>query len=119
MNGEHTHSDAPVPARMIEYISDRLLFWTSADSQRYAHSSSAPPAATELLLRCTDATPKNLIADLQRNSEYLKTCINVRVIQGKFGIEKLSKELNVSPDAFMQMCIQCAWRKVHGAPVAT
>jgi carnitine O-acetyltransferase len=119
MNGEHTHSDAPVPARMIEYIGERLHFWTSADSQRYAHSASPPPVATELLLRCTDSTPKSLIAELQSNCESLKTCINVRVIEGKFGIEKLSKELSVSPDAFMQMCIQCAWRKVHGAPVAT
>ena len=31
----------------------------------------------------------------------------------------IAKELSVSPDAFMQMCIQCAWRRVHGAPVAT
>ena len=89
---------------------------------------------------------QSLQAELERNCEALKTCVNVRVIEGKFGINKLSKELSVSPDAFiqvrllaatvkqnpkpvffqpatntsfMQMCIQCAWCRVHGAPTAT
>lgn len=119
MNGEHTHSDAPVPARMIEYVGERMHFWNASDSLRYSCDCPSPPAATELLLAPTDSTPKSLAADLQSNSTYLKSCINVRVIEGKFGIDKLSKELRVSPDAFMQMCIQCAWRRVHGAPVAT
>ena len=104
---------------MIEYVGERMHFWTSSDSQRYSHASPAPPVATELLLLRTDATPKTLVADLRSICERLKSCINVRVIEGKFGIDKLSKELSVSPDAFMQMCIQCAWRRVHGVPVAT
>ncbi len=119
MNGEHTHSDAPVPARMIEYVGERMHVWSTADSQRYSRDSPSPPVFSELLLRRSEGTPVSLVADLQRNCEAIKTCVNVRVIEGKFGVERLSKDLSVSPDAFMQMCIQCAWRRVHGAPVAT
>ena len=99
---------------------------------------------------------QSLEGDLERNCDLLKSSVNVRVIEGKFGINKLSKELSVSPDAFMQvsssslnqspnvwlqpqqkpkrlasapatatpslfvqMCIQCAWFRVHGKPTAT
>ncbi len=46
---------------------------------------------------------QGLEGDLERNCQALKTSVNVRVIEGKFGINKLSKELSVSPDAFMQV----------------
>jgi hypothetical protein len=103
---------------MIEYIGERLLLWTAFDSQRYLDTLT-PPAPVELLLHPTDAIAHSLPRDLQMTCANLKSSLNVRVIEGKFGTDALSKKLRVSPDAFMQMSIQCAWRRLHGTPVAT
>ncbi|KAI9222459.1 acyltransferase ChoActase/COT/CPT [Blastocladiella britannica] len=124
-NGEHSPQDALTPAVMFEHIlrNEPARDPTSAPAASVTGVKLVPvqrlrfdvPSAGD-----DGATMRKYVADADLHA---RTAINDSdigvLITREYGLEFIKKRAKVSPDAYLQMTMQLAFKKLHGYQVPT
>ncbi|KAJ3026499.1 UNVERIFIED_CONTAM: hypothetical protein HDU68_005535 [Siphonaria sp. JEL0065] len=112
-NGEHTPTDAVIPGRLMDYVVK-----TVPHDAKNAISNIAIPGPQKLhwtvdkevegYMKEAEATAASLIQDTY--SCLLQTDI--------YGSQYIKTSAKASPDAYVQIALQLAWRRLHNEPTA-
>ncbi|KAJ3296830.1 hypothetical protein HDU79_005622 [Rhizoclosmatium sp. JEL0117] len=112
-NGEHTPTDAVIPGRMMEYI----VKTTPVDAADAVSSSNV--SAPEKLSWSVDKEVESVLKEAEETAAALIQDTNSCLLQTDvYGSDFIKKAARASPDAFVQIALQLAWRRVHQEPTA-
>ncbi|KND04986.1 uncharacterized protein SPPG_00670 [Spizellomyces punctatus DAOM BR117] len=109
VNGEHTPADAVIPGKIFDFILSNEPAVDPANVE-----SSALPTPKKLQWVVDDEVTK-LMDDAQKTAQELiddtESCLLQTDIYGSRYIKEVAK---ASPDAYVQLALQLAWRRVPG-----
>ncbi|KAI8585099.1 acyltransferase ChoActase/COT/CPT [Geranomyces variabilis] len=109
VNGEHTPADAVIPGKIFDYI---LANEPAVDPTVPEGTESTALPAPEKLVWTVPDTVKDLMKEAQNTASDLindtESCLLQTDIYGSRYIKEVAQ---VSPDAYIQLAIQLAWRR--------
>ncbi|XP_054160156.1 carnitine O-palmitoyltransferase 1, liver isoform-like [Oppia nitens] len=116
-NGEHSWADAPILAHLWEFILHhdfRVLQYDSNGDCRLGHSH-ANDASPPIRLQWDLTPPLCLAIDLAfKSAVSVVKDVDLRLFSHKEFGKRFIKRCHVSPDAFIQMALQLAYRRDQG-----
>ncbi|RKO95709.1 CoA-dependent acyltransferase, partial [Caulochytrium protostelioides] len=120
LNGEHTPCDAMIPSRLFHHIVEQEHATDPLVSARHDGYPLLPRLeAPQPLTFRTDAAIDALIADAQREADRAIAGVEVAMLETHvYGARYMKEVAKTSPDSFVQMALQLAYYRLHGAPTA-
>ncbi|KAJ3138195.1 hypothetical protein HK100_012876 [Physocladia obscura] len=113
VNGEHSPTDAVIPGNMMDFI-------VKTEASDPSNAISADVAEVPRKLHwVVDTEIEKLIQEASNTATALikdtKSCLLQTDI---YGSQFIKENVKASPDAFVQVALQLAWRRVHTEPTA-
>ncbi|KAJ3340802.1 Carnitine O-acetyltransferase mitochondrial [Gonapodya sp. JEL0774] len=112
MMGEHSPSDAAVPNQIVNWVLEN----EPAPQPATAISSLRLPTPTKLTWTTTPTTLSNIVESQQFISKWIATCHSVVLDFQDYGAGFVKKTAKVSPDAYAQMIMQMAFKRMYQWP---
>ncbi|PVU84639.1 hypothetical protein BB560_007298 [Smittium megazygosporum] len=121
-NGEHSPIDAVVPAKLYNYVVTQINKNPFSKHQKSPCTQSlisSKPKFEHLKFGCLDSEIKSMISETEKEINALDNASASDNLTFKSFGSSFIKTGKVSPDAFIQMCIQLAYYRLHGEVVPT
>jgi len=121
INGEHSPLDAPATGRMADAVADRIksLQPTDEDPIDATLQACSPPAWSPLKWNIPSPVMKT-IAEVEPLAQAAAENLEFTLLRfDDYGMEWIRSYAKLSPDAWMQMALQLAYRKLMGKGCAT
>ncbi|KAI8622489.1 acyltransferase ChoActase/COT/CPT [Chytriomyces sp. MP71] len=114
VNGEHTPTDAVIPGHLMDYIVKAEPVSSREDSV-----GATAVAAPQKLKWIVDSEVEKLIDEAQSTaSALIADTFSVLLQTNIYGSKYIKDIAKASPDAYIQLALQLAWRRLHKEPTA-